>query len=65
MNMGFDESIHETGDVQPARDHRIEEGAWQKAVAPPDAASRPIGLPQASVQTPKPTPSTQTSNRDG
>lgn len=34
----------------PDRDHRIEEGAWQKPVAPPKDEARPAGLP------PKPPP---------
>lgn len=33
---------------------RLEEGGWQKAVAPPKADSRPAGLPPAPKPTPKP-----------
>jgi hypothetical protein len=40
--------IQETFDRQPDGDHRIEEGGWQKPVAPPTAQSRPAGLPPAA-----------------
>jgi hypothetical protein len=53
--------IHETGDWQPRRDHRIEEGGWQKPVAPPTAESRPAGLPPVS---PPPGASSGTSSKE-
>jgi hypothetical protein len=40
-------------DPLPVRDdHRVEEGGWQKPVAPPKAESRPTGLPTASAKPP-------------
>jgi|tagenome__1003787_1003787.scaffolds.fasta_scaffold20982001_1 hypothetical protein len=50
-----DETNWHSGDGM-ADAHRIEEGAWQKAVAPPPPGSRPTGLPQASALPPRPTP---------
>jgi hypothetical protein len=39
--------IQETFDEQRDGNLRVEEGGWQKAVAPPAAESRPAGLPPA------------------
>jgi hypothetical protein len=46
---------------QPERDHRIEEGGWQKPVAPPRADSRPGGLPKANP--PRPPSNTQSKEK--
>jgi hypothetical protein len=47
------------------RDHRIEEGGWQKSVASPQAKSRPGGLPTASTQPAASTNSGSKKKRDG
>jgi len=54
--------IQETFNRQPDGDHRIEEGGWQKPVAPPAAETRPAGLPPV-VPTPKATGGAGTKER--
>lgn len=48
-------------DWEPADEHGIEEGGWQKPVAPPKADSPPVGLPRASSS---PTASSNTTSRE-
>lgn len=50
---------------EPANDHRIEEGGWQKRVSPPKAESRPPGLPPTSSPPAASNPDSKEKNSDG